>query len=220
MGVACLYLGMFIRQLKNRSGSISVQLIAKASGKYRVVKTIGCGHSDQDIQKLTYLAKQELERISSQGKLFISKSDIVVEQVFSTLGNANIRTVGPELIFGKIYDNIGFGGLKEDLFRHLVIARLAFPLSKLKTIEYLYRFQGILLDIDAVYRFLDKLNRELKEQVEQISFAHTLKVLQGNISIVFYDMTTLYFEASDEDDLRKTVLARMVAWPPINRTIL
>jgi transposase len=195
---------MFIRQLKNRSGSISVQLIAKTSGKYRVVKSIGCGHSEQDIQKLIYLAKQELERISSQGKLFISESDTVVEQVFSTLGNANIRTVGPELIFGKIYDNIGFGGLKEDLFRHLVIARLAFPLSKLKTIEYLYRFQGIMLDIDAVYRFLDKLNRELKEQVEQIAFAHTLKVLQGNISIVFYDMTTLYFEASDEDDLRKT----------------
>jgi hypothetical protein len=28
------------------------------------------------------------------------------------------------------------------------------------------------------------------------------KVLDGNISVVFYDMTTLYFEASDEDDLR------------------
>ena len=30
------------------------------------------------------------------------------------------------------------------------------------------------------------------------------KVLEGNISVVFYDMTTLYFESSDEDDLRKT----------------
>jgi transposase len=40
--------------------------------------------------------------------------------------------------------------------------------------------------------------------VEQISYAHTLKVLQGKISVVFYDMTTLYFEAEDEDDLRKT----------------
>ena len=96
-----------------------------------------------DIQKLFYLAKQELERISSQGKLFISENDTVVEQVFSTLGNANVHTVGPEIIFGKIYDNIGFGILQEELFRHLVIARLAFPLSKLKTIEYLYRFQGV-----------------------------------------------------------------------------
>ncbi len=128
----------------------------------------------------------------------------MIEQVFDSLKNANIRTVGPEIIFGKIYDSIGFNKIQEELFRHLVIARLAFPLSKLKTIEYLYRYQGVLLDIDAIYRFLDKLNNQLKQQAEQIAFAHTQKLLAGNITVVFYDMTTLYFEASDEDDLRKT----------------
>jgi hypothetical protein len=157
MGVACLSLGMFIRTLKNRSGSISVQIISKTFGKYKVVKTIGCSYQEQEVQKLVYLAKQELERISNQPKLFVSESDTVVEQVIAALGNASIRTIGPEIIFGKIYDSIGFGVLQEDLFRHLVIARLAFPLSKLKTIEYLYRFQGITLDVDAVYRFMDKL---------------------------------------------------------------
>jgi transposase len=108
------------------------------------------------------------------------------------------------LIFGRIYDYIGLNAIKEELFRHLVIARLAFPLSKLKTVEYLYRYQGVQLEINSVYRFLDKLNSKLKEQVEQIIFNHTKKVLGGNIGVVFYDMTTLYFEASDEDDLRKT----------------
>ncbi|MDO5649979.1 MAG: IS1634 family transposase, partial [Gallicola sp.] len=58
--------------------------------------------------------------------------------------------------------------------------------------------------MDAVYRFLDKLNSKLKQQVEQIAYHHTLRVSKNNIGIVFYDMTTLYFEASDEDDLRKT----------------
>lgn len=150
------------------------------------------------------MGKQEIERLSQQPKLFVSETDTLVDQVFSALNNASIRTVGPEIIFGRIYDSIGFNIVKEELFRHLVIARLAFPLSKLKTIEYLYRFQGVMLDLDSVYRFLDKLNNKLKDQVEQIAFAHTLKVLEGNISVVFYDMTTLYFEASDEDDLRKT----------------
>ncbi|WP_300442128.1 IS1634 family transposase, partial [Christiangramia sp.] len=194
---------MFLRRLKNRSGSISVQIISKERGKYKVVKSIGSGSNEQEIQKLVFLGKQEIERLEAQGKLFVSENDIVVEQLFEALGNASIKTVGPEIIFGKIYDSIGFNEINEDLFRHLVIARLAFPLSKLKTIEYLYRFQGVRLDIDAVYRFLDKLNDRLKIQAEQISFAHTLKVLGGKISIVFYDMTTLYFEASDEDDLRK-----------------
>lgn len=195
---------MFVRRKPNTSGSTSIQLISKIYGRYKVYKTIGCATTQQEIEQLTYLAKQEIEKLTGQPKLFISESDAAIEQAYSTLSNASIRTIGPEIIFGKIYNSLGFSAIREDLFRHLVISRLAFPLSKLKTIEYLYRYQGIMLDIDAVYRFLDKLNDRLKDQVEQIAFAHTLKLLKGNINIVFYDMTTLYFEASDEDDLRKT----------------
>ncbi len=195
---------MFIRKKRNSSGSVSVQIISKSSGRYKVVQSIGCGRSEQQVQKLIYLARQELKRLSQQLDLFVSENDTVVEQVFSELCNSSISTVGPELIFGKIYDSIGFNAIKEKMFRHLVISRLAFPLSKLKTIDYLYRYQGVVLSIDAVYRFLDKLNIRLKNQVEQIAFAHTKKVLHGNISVVFYDMTTLYFESSNEDDLRKT----------------
>ncbi len=195
---------MFIREKKNKSGSTSIQIISKANGKYKVVKTIGSATTRQKILALKIKAKQEMELLQGQSSLFISPEDNLIENLISSLTNSSIRTIGPELIFGKIYDHIGFGAINEDLFRHLVISRLAFPLSKLKTIDYLYRYQNIVLDIDAVYRFLDKLNNKLKDQVEQIAFAHTKRVLKGNISVVFYDMTTLYFEASDEDDLRKT----------------
>lgn len=44
----------------------------------------------------------------------------------------------------------------------------------------------------------------MKRQVEQIAFEHTQRLLGGKISVVFYDLTTIYFETSDEDDLRKT----------------
>jgi transposase len=195
---------MFIRKKPNSSGSQSIQVIQKLNGRYKVVKTMGSATTRQEIEKLVYLAHQEIERLCGQPKLFISPSDEAIERAFAVLDNASIRTLGPEIIFGKVYDYIGFGSIEESLFRHLVIARLAFPLSKLKTIDYLYRYQGTSLDIDAVYRFLDKLNDKLKPQVEKIAFNHTLKVLDNKISVVFYDMTTLYFEASDEDDLRRT----------------
>jgi transposase len=195
---------MFIRKKPNKSGSQSVQVIQKTSGRYKVLKTVGCATTQHEIDNLVNLARQEIDRLSAQPKLFVSAGDTAIEEAFSLLTNASIRTVGPEIIFGRIYDYIGFGAIGEELFRHLVVARLAFPLSKLKTIEYLYRYQGTSLDIDAVYRFLDKLNDKLKPQVEQIAFTHTKRVLKNNISVVFYDMTTLYFEASDEDDLRKT----------------
>lgn len=195
---------MFIRKLTNRSGSISVQIISKADGKYQVVKTIGSSREEQEIARLVFLGQQEVTRLKGQRGLFVFEKDALVESCLSSLSNADIRTVGPELVFGKIYDAIGFNVIGEELFRHLVIARLAFPLSKLKTIDYLYRFQGLSVNITTVYRFLDKLSNRIKQQVEQIAFRHTLKTLGGQISIDFYDMTTLYFEASDEDDLRKT----------------
>jgi len=194
---------MYVREVKNRSGSVSIQIISKARGMYRVIKTIGCGTTRHDIDHLKLVARQEIDLLKAQSSLFVFENDKLIEDTIALLSNSSIRTVGPELIFGRIYDHIGFGQIKEELFRHLVISRLAFPLSKLKTTEYLYRYQGKSIDVDSVYRFLDKLNSSLKPIVEQIAFEHTLRTLKGDISVVFYDMTTLYFEASDEDDLRK-----------------
>src|SRR5205814_7051184 len=128
MGVASLFLGMFLRKLKNRSGSISVQIISKAAGKYKVVSSIGSGTNEQEVQKLWFLGKQELERLANQSRLFVSENDTVVDQVFDSLKNTSVQAVGPEIIFGALYNSIGFNAIKEDLFRHLVIARLAFPL--------------------------------------------------------------------------------------------
>ena len=42
--------------------------------------------------------------------------------------------IGPELVFGALYDKIGYNSIRNDLFRHLVITRLFNPGSKLKTI--------------------------------------------------------------------------------------
>jgi len=89
-----------------------------------------------------------------------------------------------------------------NFFRHITIARLVYPTSKLKTVDYLYRYRGIKISVDAICRFLDKLASTHKETVERIAFEYTKRQLK-NISVVFYDMTTLYFEAEDEDDLRK-----------------
>jgi len=193
---------MFIRQKKNKSGSKSVQIISKAYKKYKVIKTLGSSKDEKILKELVNKAKQEIENLQQQYQLYLNSTEETIFKLISDLKNSNIRIVGPELIFGRIYDKIGFSAINEPLFRHLVIARVAYPLSKLKTVSYLSRYQGITIDIDSIYRFMDKLNDKLKPQIEQISFEHTNRILKGNLSVVFYDMTTLYFEASDEDDLR------------------
>ena len=105
---------------------------------YRVIKTIGCGATRHEIDHLKSVARQEIDLLEAQLSLFVFEKDQLIEDTIALLSNSSIRTVGPELIFGRIYDHIGFGRIKEEMFRHLVISRLAFPLSKLKTTEYLY----------------------------------------------------------------------------------
>jgi hypothetical protein len=78
---------MFIRKKPNASGSQSVQIIQKVKGRYKVLKTIGSATKRQEIEKLINLAKQEIEILSGQPKLFISESDAAIEQAFSVLNN-------------------------------------------------------------------------------------------------------------------------------------
>ena len=174
-----------------------------------MIKTLGSGRSEQEIEFLYQRARQELHRIEGTSSLFVNRDDAMLESFISTLKNSQIQVIGPELIFGRIYDAIGFNQVESDLFRHLLITRLFHPGSKLKTIDYLQRFLSVDKDISEIYRFLDKLNTQLKNQVEQIAFEHTKSLLGGKISIVFYDMTTLHFEAADEDDLRKTGFSKV-----------
>ena len=144
---------MFIREKPNKSGSVSVQIILKENRRNKVVKTIGSSRTREGIDLLLHQAHHELNTIKGQASLFDSQDDLLIESFLQTLSNSNISVIGPELIFGKIYDAIGFNQIQEDLFRHLVIARLSFPLSKLKTVDYLYRYQGVNINISSVYRF-------------------------------------------------------------------
>ncbi len=195
---------MFVRKNRNRSGAITVQVISKKGGQYRVVKSFGTSSDPNDLSRLVQAAQEFVHNPSKQVPLFCTESsiDLHIENFLDDMTNAHVHVIGPELIFGTIFDRVGFNSVNDDLFRHLVIARLAFPLSKLKTADYLYRYQGVAVSDDAIYRSLDRLHTRHKETVERISYEHTKKTL-GTISVVFYDMTTLYFEAEDEDDLRK-----------------
>jgi hypothetical protein len=85
------------------------------------------------IEALKIQAKKEMEELQfGKNQLFPSEQDELIERTMQSLSNSSIRTVGPELVFGMIYDFIGFGTIGEELFRHLVVSLLAFPLNKLK----------------------------------------------------------------------------------------
>lgn len=192
---------MFVRQKGNKSGLISVQVIDKSRGKYRVIKTIGCSGDPKEVSALLAQAETWIQEQSGVAEFDFAQADKLFDQFLS--GISSIRIIGPSLLLGRIFDAIGFSAIPDELFRKLVLARLCYPASKLKTTEYLRRYEGFIIDEDQVYRYLDKLNKTQKRQVQCISYKHTLQVLGQQISVVFYDVTTLYFEIKQEDELRK-----------------
>ena len=192
---------MFIRKKKNRSGNISVQIIQKQHGKYVVIKTLGTSGDEEEIDRLYKRAQEAIPRLFNQITLF---DDPVTLPRVDEVGNDDIRVVGPELVFGRIFDHIGFNQIPDQLFRDLVISRITHPGSKLQLSEYLRENNRQDISADNIYYFLDKLNSKYKHQVEDISFAHTRRLLNGRIGVVFYDMTTIYFESSQPDELRMT----------------
>lgn len=191
---------MFVRKKKSKSGLISIQVIDKSSGKYRVLKTIG--NSKDSL---------ETERLFKQGKEWIKNYLGILEfdfdgKIFANRFLDNIESItvsGTELLFNKLYNEIGFDQIENELFKQLVFSRIIFPASKLKTTDLLSKFQDITLNVQKLYRYLDELYTNDKEKVQQISYQHTLKILGNRISVVFYDVTTLYFEINNEDTIRK-----------------
>lgn len=199
MGVLPYFYNMFVRKKKNNSGSVSIQIIQKINRINKVIKTIGSSTDPAEIDYLYQKALYEMPRLYG-ATLF----DPPNQPQVSELTNDNIRVVGPELVFSKIFDHIGFNEIKDDLFRDLCISRITHPGSKLNLSEYLQENNKAQVSVDRIYYFMDRLNSRYKQQVEEISFNYTKKVLGGKIGIVFYDMTTIYFESSQPDELRET----------------
>lgn len=195
---------MFLRKKPNKSGTISIQIIDKSSGKYVVKETIGSSSDESELSFLMKKGRHRITALTTQPNLAFDKA-AELEFVDTFINHLNsFSLVGPELLLGKIFNQIGFDAISCELFRHLVITRLVYPVSKLKTTDYLFKYKGIELSVYSIYRYLDKLHKEQTEAVKRISINHTLQLFGGVLSVVFYDVTTLYFEAADEDDLRKT----------------
>lgn len=125
-----------------------------------------------------------------------------VEQLLSQITNITID--GADLILDRVFDKVGFNRIEDGIFRQLVKARLAYPASKAATVEYLKNHFDEDVSLSKIYRYLDKLNDIQHRLVQEISVRHTLELFGGNIGLLFYDVTTLYFEVDREDDLRKT----------------
>ena len=88
---------MFVRKKKNKSGTLSIQIISKTRGKYKVIRTIGCAKTKREEELMILLANTELERLEGHQSLFVEHDDLVVENFVRSIANDHLQIVGSYL---------------------------------------------------------------------------------------------------------------------------
>lgn len=126
---------MFVRRLKSKNGMTYVQVVDKSSGRYKVLKSFGSADSEESLNHLIDKAEHWMKRHSGLQELGFSNSDQLLEQLVNSIDK--MTRVGFDHLLGKIFNGIGFNRIGDDIFKQLVISRIAYPKSKLKTTEYL-----------------------------------------------------------------------------------
>lgn len=89
-----------------------------------------------------------------------------------------------------------------ELLRDIVLMRIANPGSKFKAQRLLSNRFARTHDLDAIYRMMDKIFPKIGE-IKAKTFHRAQQLIPESIDILFFDCTTLYFESTDTDDLRR-----------------
>lgn len=203
---------MYIRKKKYPSGNVGIIVVEKINGKMKELITIGIARSDKEVDALVKRGQEWMDReqqrrhprldLFGEERIRCEQERMNAERLLNCITNIAIN--GADLILDRVFDNVGFNRIEDDIFRKLVKARLSYPASKSATVEYLKNHFDDDVSLSKIYRYLDKLSDSQHRIVQDISVGHTRKILGDHIGVLFYDVTTLYFEADYEDELRKT----------------
>lgn len=204
---------------------------AKGNVKQRIVRHLGVFTDEIEEAKLVALAedlilkiKAEREASSPQGALlnvpmsFPKKGRPARKNLADILPVEDVKLAdvveerriieGVSEVGSCVYQQMGFDQIltqKRDqkILQDIVTARMVMPKSKRGLVNYLHDQFDIKHDLDAVYRMMDKLHHNIPK-VKELAFDSTLALIPNKeVSLVFFDVTTLYFESIEVDDMRK-----------------
>ena len=214
----------FIRRVRTASGATAVQIAEYGGGRQRIVQHIGSAHTEAELGVLLARARELLED-PAQGvlDLGIEPTPPVAPLVRPAAEPALLQAPreapiggrgGPGRVVGTdsrllfetlkgVYAALGFGAVGDEVFRDLVIARVVEPTSILDSARVLTDLGRQPASYATMKRTLARAaaGGAYRDQIATLCFNHALT--SGDVSLVLYDVTTLYFEAEKEDELRK-----------------
>lgn len=103
----------------------------------------------------------------------------------------------------NISKNKGLGFCMADILTLLLSERLHDPVSKYASYANQQDYLGIpQIELQWIYRSLDYLH-DNQESIKQLIYSKGRNLFNQNLDVVFYDVTTFYFDSSVEDGFRE-----------------
>jgi len=191
-------MSQFIRKSKTSSGATSIQIITKTGRVVTGTDHIGSARNPTELEFLLALAKKRMNPGQLELDLFEDQSsDIFLEEAYS------------ELLYDVLADlchRLGLGILADETFMQLVIARIIEPTSKLDTIRVLDELGVDAPSNSAIHRCLRRIIDD--DYREQVSSCLLESASAHSLTLLLYDVTTLYFEVQKEDEYRRSGLSK------------
>ena len=194
-----------IRKVPTGSGSTAVQVVQSGGHEIKVVKHLGSANSQQVVGELTSAARLWIETHSPQLPLF-PKTDGKNETTLSS-EHLELLATRPVLIhhlFLATTRLFGFNQLVDKIIIDLVFMRLVEPASKAASIHILSSEYGIVHSLRSLQRKLKTVTKN-KTAIEGKAANYARDHLGFDYTIVFYDVTTLYFESFKTDEVGEGV---------------
>jgi len=188
----------FIRKVKTKNGATAVQIVHKSGRQVTAIKHIGSAHTQEKLTLLLEIARQYL--LAGQLPLFTQCPE--KPSIFA-LGSASAFLLQT---LSSIYRTLGFDSLQDSTFEQLTLARLIEPASKLDTIRVLSELGCDPPSYTAIHRCLKKVAvDDYRSRIATLCFqaGHP-----DHLSLLLYDVTTLYFEIPKEDGFRRPGLSK------------
>lgn len=188
-----------IRKTRTASGATAVQVVRYAQRKVVIVRHIGSGGTPDAVAALIAKAEDWIARGMPQLSLFDHERADTVQ--ITSLAHSGTTHAFARDVLHALARHIGFDTLNDTLLLDLALMRLVEPASKLRTITLLDRYFGVRYGESTVYRALREMAKR-KGAAEKIAVAFAKEKLSSDLALVLYDVTTLYFETFDSDELR------------------
>lgn len=188
----------FIRKVKTASGATAVQIAHKAGGRIIKIEHIGSAHTDEELQILLEVARHRLQ--ANQLPLFPEDQPSLQVSMKRSFSGLLWR------ILEEQYNQLGFTQLEDKVFEALCLARIVEPTSKLDSLRVLADLGVDGIKKTTLFRSLAKAGeQDYLKKISQSCFEHA----RGHgLSLVLYDVTTLYFEVQEEDTYRKPGMSK------------